>query len=344
MRVLTATDAPRSMALMTTSPELHTLHATTSSSLTATLSGLKPLRYDHGAHPTEDIPGHVRSASSLRRQGRRLIIAQDDVSALATFDPVTGATHTILLPTGPGGARVFDDVRGNKKLKLDLEASVLLPDGRFVALGSGSSPNREKIVTVAAGEGALAQQIAGTDFYASLRLQATARGSRLNIEGAVVQGQWLRLLQRGNGRRAYEPWNAIVDVPLHQFIAWLDGRHAVPAVQRILEVHLGDVGGVPFGFTDGAVTDDGRLAFIACAEDTQDAVDDGPIMGCRFGWLESDDRTVTVTTVTDAEGQPTHLKLEGIEARHGSVSVFDVVADMDRGDEPAQIAELVVAG
>jgi hypothetical protein len=329
---------------MSTSPELHALHAKSSASLTATLSGLKPLRYDHGAHPVEDLPGHVRSASSLRRQGRRLVIAQDDVSALATFDPVTGATHTILLPAGPSGARVFDDVRGNKKLKLDLEASVVLPDGRFVALGSGSSPNREKIVTVAAGEGALAQQIAGTDLYASLRLHAIARGSRLNIEGAVVQGPWLRLLQRGNGKRGYEPWNAIIDVPLHAFVGWLDGRSGFPAVQRVFEVHLGDVGGVPFGFTDGAVTDDGRLAFIACAEDTQDAVDDGPIMGCRFGWLEPDDRTVTFTTVTDAQGRPTHLKLEGIEARQGSSSVFDVVADMDRGDEPAQIAELVVAG
>jgi hypothetical protein len=49
-----------------------------------------------------------------------------------------------------------------------------------------------------------------------------------------------------------------------------------------------------------------------------------------------------MTTIVDRDGQPTHLKLEGIETRIVGGSVFDVVADMDRGDEPAQLAELIV--
>jgi hypothetical protein len=49
-----------------------------------------------------------------------------------------------------------------------------------------------------------------------------------------------------------------------------------------------------------------------------------------------------MTGVVDGDGQPTRLKLEGIETRAGNGTVFDVVADMDRGDEPAQIAELIV--
>jgi hypothetical protein len=333
---------PAQWRAMQPSPELNTLQVTLSTRLTATLGAPRPLRYDHGAYPNEDLPGHVRAASSVRRHGHRLVIAQDDVSALASLDPATGITQPILLPMGPSGARVFDDVRGNKKLKLDLEASIVLPDGRFIALGSGSSPHREKIVTVAAGEGALAQQLTATPLYSTLRAQAQARGARLNIEGAVVQGAWLRLLQRGNGQRGFVPWNALLDVPLRQFVGWLDGRNAFPAVGRVLEMQLGDVDGVPFGFTDAAVTADGRMAFLACAEDTADALDDGPIMGCRFGWLAADDRAAVMTPVVDAMGKPTHLKLEGIEARAGSNSEFDVVADMDRGDEPAQIAELVV--
>jgi len=104
------------------------------------------------------------------------------------------------------------------------------------------------------------------------------------------------------------------------------------------------VAGVSFGFTDAAVTDDGRVAFLACAEDTEDALNDGPVMGCRFGWIDADDQFVVMTDVVDGDGRPTHLKLEGIETRPEGGSVFDVVADMDRGDEPAQIAELVVRG
>ncbi len=270
------------------------------------------------------------------------MILQDDVSALAVLDPSTGSTQPILLPAGPNGARVFDDERGNRKFKLDLEACIVLPDSRLVALGSGSSPHREKIVIVAAGKGALAQQFSGSDLYANLRVHADARGARLNIEGAVVQGRWLRLLQRGHGKRGLEPWNAILDVPLDRFMGWLDGRNAVPSVRRILEIHLGDVAGVPLGFTDAAVTDDGRVAVLACAEDTEDALNDGPVVGCRFGWLDADDRAVVMTDVVDGDGRPTHLKLEGIETHAGDGTVFDVVADMDRGDQPGQITELVV--
>jgi len=322
--------------------ELHTLHSSLPSSLTATLGTPRPLVYDHGAHPLEDLPAHVRAASSIRRQGSRLVILQDDVSALAVLDPSTGSTYPILLPAGPEGARVFDDERGNKKLKLDLEACIVLPDGRLVAFGSGSSPQREKIVTVAPGKGAMAQQMSGEDLYAGLRVHSGPRGARLNIEGAVVQGEWLRLLQRGNGKRGFEPWNAILDVALDRFLGWLDGRQPFPPVRRIFEVHLDDLAGVPFGFTDAAVTDDGRVAFLACAEDTEDALIDGPVMGCRFGWLDAHDQAVVMTDVIDGDGQPTHLKLEGIEVRTGGGTVFDVVADMDRGDEPAQIAELDV--
>jgi hypothetical protein len=327
---------------MSRPPELRALQASLSTSLTATLGTPRPLRYDHGAHPLEDLPGHVRAASSIRRQGHRLVILQDDVSALAVLDPSTGSTRPILLPAGPDGARVFDDARGNKKFKMDLEACVVLPDGRLVAFGSGSSPQREKIVTIAAGQGAMAQQLSGSDFYARLRIHAAAHRARLNIEGAVVNGDRLRLLQRGIGKRGFESWNAILDVSLEKFAGWLDGRNPLPPVRRILQVDLGDIAGVSFGFTDAAVTDDGRIAFLACAEDTADALDDGPVLGCRFGWLDPDDQAAIVTTVVDSDGQPTGFKLEGIETRIEGGPVFDVVADMDRGDEPAQIAELVV--
>jgi hypothetical protein len=325
-------------------PELRTLQATASSDLTATLGEPRPLLYRHGAYPLEDLPPHVRAASSLRRHGSRLVILQDDVNALAMLDPATGSVNSILLPAGPDRARVFDDARGNKKFKLDLEASIVLPDGRFVAFGSGSSPHREKIVTVAARKDALPQQFSGDALYRTLREHAAARGARLNVEGAVIVGTRLRLLQRGNGRRGFVPWNAFLDLPLSPFTDWLDGRGKCPRVERIVELALGEVDGVPFGFTDAAVATDGRLAFLACAEDTADALDDGPVLGCRFGWVDADDETVITTTIVDRDGRPTRFKLEGIETRADNAAMFDVVADMDSGEEPAQIAELTVSG
>ena len=325
-----------------TRPAEATLQATLSSSLSATLGPPRPLFYAHGAYPLEDLPSHVRAASSVRRHGSRLVILQDDVNALAVLDPASGKVQSLLLPSGPGGARVFDDARGTKRFKLDLEASIVLPDGTLVAFGSGSGEHREKIVTLAARQDALPQLLRAEDFYRALRVHAEERGARLNVEGAVVQGDRLRLLQRGGGKRGVEPWNAILDLPLDPFVGWLDGRRTCPPVVRIVEVRLGDVERVPFGFTDGAVTADGRLAFVACAEDTEDPLRDGPVLGCRFGWIDADDRAAVVAPVVESDGRPTCLKLEGIESRSGDARVFDVVADMDDGDRPAEIAELTI--
>jgi hypothetical protein len=179
--------------------------------------------------------------------------------------------------------------------------------------------------------------------YAELHAHAAARDAELNIEGAVVQGSRLRLLQRGHGKRPTSMWNALLDIDLVEFVGWLDGRrNAAPRVRHILDVQLGSVAGVPFGFTDAAVTVSGRLAFLACAEDSVDVRTDGPVLGCRFGWLLPRDRAAVVTDVLDADGQPTRLKLEGIEAWEDHESMFQVVADVDRPEDPAVLATLVV--
>jgi hypothetical protein len=167
-------------------------------------------------------------------------------------------------------------------------------------------------------------------------------GSELNIEGSVIQGRRLRLFQRGNGARVpgRGSGNLVLDVDLDQLLRWLAGRGPVPGVIDVLEVDLGSIEGVPFGFTDAAVTHDGRVAFIACAEESADARSDGPVLGCRFGWLG--DTGAQLADVIESDGRATALKLEGIEPRPGSSTVFDVVADMDRPDQPALLAELRV--
>ena len=143
--------------------------------LKAPLSQLRPLHYAAGADPKNDLPGFVRAASAIRRAGARLVIVQDDVNALAIVDPHTGITRPLLLPAGPAGERVFDDLRGNKPLKLDLEACVRLPYGRLVAFGSGSSPLRERLVVLDLAREAVPRIVEATAFYAALRAQAVAR-------------------------------------------------------------------------------------------------------------------------------------------------------------------------
>jgi hypothetical protein len=308
-------------------------------SLAPRLGGLSELLYADGGAAAEDRVAHVRSASAVRRFGNRLLIVQDDVRALALRDGA-GDVEAVLLRPGTGGRRTFDAGRGNKRLKLDLEACLSLPDGRAVIFGSGSSPARERLVLV---HPARAPRILpAAALYRMLRAVPEFAGPALNVEGAVCHGERVRLFQRGNGASAgMTPVNAIGDLLLQQFLAWLDGDGPVPTLQSVWQVGLGQVEGVAYGFTDGTVMRDGRLAFVACAESSTDVRSDGPVLGVRFGICDHDG-TVHVADVIGPDGRPTLVKLEGIEADPVDPRRFDVVADMDRPDEPALIGELIL--
>lgn len=299
----------------------------------------RPLRYHTLLEPTADVPGFVRAASAIRRVGSRLLVVQDDVNAFAEIDD-DGRTAARLLPAGTGGTRTFDDLRGNKRRKLDLEAAVALPDGRVLLFGSGSSPNRERIVVFDGHDALRLRRAPG--LYARLRGTGANPGLALNVEGAVVQGERLRLLHRavGRSRRDASGVNLVLDLAVGAVARWIDGKGRVPEVLAIVEVDLGTIDGVPLGFTDAAALADGRIAFVACAENTADPRADGPVTGCCFGWLHPE--RAELTDVVDSTGRLSRLKLEGIEPRAGSVEVFDVVADLDRPDEPAVRATLCV--
>jgi hypothetical protein len=124
------------------------------------------------------------------------------------------------------------------------------------------------------------------------------------------------------------------------FVRWLEGAGGAPSLTRIVPVDLGALAGVRLGFTDAARTADGRVAVIACAEASENAVEDGAVMGCRFGWLDADG--LRMTDVVDAEGRLASTKIEGLEARPGAQTTFDVVTDLDRPDEPATLGRLSV--
>jgi hypothetical protein len=309
-------------------------------SLHAALDEVTVLAYTEGALPQHDLPAHVRAASAIRRLGRHLVIVQDDVNAFAIYDSEENTVIPMMLPPGPGCRRVFDDIVGNKHQKLDLEALALLPDDRLVAFGSGASAAREKIVVMSKREPPSLRD--GALLYRALRTEPAFSGSELNVEGAVVLRDRLLLFQRGNaaigGPR--NPVNALGALDLESFVRWLDGLGPAPPLSAVTPFDLGDIGGAALGFTDAAVTADGRIAILACAEDSPDALTDGPVLGCRFGYLDPGG-DLRVTDILEAGGR-TRLKLEGIENRPDQSHAFDVVADRDEPLQPALIGRLTV--
>jgi hypothetical protein len=313
------------------------LRATLDSTSKAILDELVPLRYEHAHHG--GLPPHVRAASALRRLSHRLVIVQDDVDALA-LRGAAGDVRPVLLPARPSGTRVFDDATGNKHEKLDLEACVVLTDGRVVAFGSGSTAVRERLVVW--NDAASAPVVVAADaLYVEVRSAVVDGEMRLNVEGAVVAGRRLLLFHRGNdvARGAAAHVNAVVELARDDFVSWLDSAAAPPRVASTTRVDLGAVNGVPFGFTDAVAVDAGGVVVLACAEDSACAISDGPVLGARVGLLDAS--ALRMVDIYERDGAPTRLKLEGIERRPGSDFEFDVVVDMDRPGDAARLGRLV---
>ncbi len=312
----------------------------------ARLGAARPLRFQR-ADQAKDLPAHVRAGSGLCRWGERLVVVQDDVNALALIDDRTGVVTPLLLPADVDGRRQFSERRGNKASKLDLEACVVLPDGRLLAIGSGSTAARERLVVVDHEQ--RVRVVDGEALYEQLRARADFAGSELNLEGAVVVDRRLRLFQRGNGAvlAGRAPANAVGDLELSVFLSWLDGAGPPPRLAAVLQVDLGEVNGVAFGFTDATALPDGSVVFLAGAEDSPDTYRDGAVLGAKVGLLDAE--RVVLAEIFDASGQPTPLKLEGLAlARQvdgaglsaaGGLELV-VVADMDNPDVPAVMASL----
>src|SRR5829696_7409339 len=123
---------------------MQTIRARHDPALTARVVRSVPLLYAEGACAPLDRPAHVRSASGIARVAGRVAVIQDDANFVALIDPETGFAHAVTLPAGEGGVRQFDDLRGNKRFKLDLECCVTVDDDdgqeMLLAFGSGSLP------------------------------------------------------------------------------------------------------------------------------------------------------------------------------------------------------------
>lgn len=326
-----------------------TAHARPDTALAARIVRSVPMRYAGGADPSLDRPSHVRAASALARAGDRLAVVQDDANFVALVDPRTGEAEAVALPAGEGGVRLFDDGRGNKRFKLDLESCLVgRVGGREVllALGSGSTPVRERIAVVDDLEGPApaARLVDASALYGILREMRGFSGSEMNVEGAVVlPGGTLRLFNRGNGAAGggHLPVDATCDLDLDAFLAWLDDPSLPPpAPSHVIQYELGEIGGCRLTFTDAAAFE-GRVYFTASAEESPDATRDGPVAGSAIGVFDTDGSGRWARVIGE-DGAPFDGKVEAILLRDARSAWL--LVDRDDPDAASELCEAALDG
>lgn len=285
--------------------------------------------------PNADNAQHISAASGMVIVGGFLYVIADDELHLGVFNK-NGAGAGALVRLFPG--KLPDSSVERKALKPDLEALVRLPSfsgyphGALLALASGSKPNRRSGVVLKLDEFG---RIAGepcpydlTPFYSSLE----SRFPALNIEGAVVLGDELVLLQRGSKA---QPESALISFPLREIFRATNPETAnVPLIapSRVQIFDLGAIEGALLSFTDGAALPDGRIVFSAVAENTEDSYLDGPCLGAAIGIIGTDGCVETMLRLEPTE------KVEGIHATvEGDRISLLLVTDADDASVPAKL-------
>ncbi len=278
-------------------------------------------------------PPFLSAASSLVVVQSRLYVVADDELHLGVF-PVRGRAPGRLVRLIKGKLPAGQKKR--KRRKPDFEAQVLLPPfpdhphGALLAIGSGSRPARRKGVLLPLDARGRVAGAPREIRLATLLSAMEVRLGELNIEGAVIAGNRLILLQRGNKGGAH---NALVSMHLPKFLRAIAAAAPVDIPFRIQRIALGSIEGVPWGFTDAAALPDGSLVFTAVAEDTEDAYHDGPCLGAAIGIL-SDGKVKRFELLTPL------IKPEGvaIHVQDGRLKVL-LVTDADDAAIPAGLWE-----
>ncbi len=342
---------PTSAVNASHSDEIRTRTATLDRSLSAVVVARQPLRYAEGSDEQEDRPAHVRAASSLAWIRGEIALIQDDANFLAVLRPEHGSARAIALPRGREGRRQFDDARGNKKHKMDLEACVALSgsDGEILlALGSGSRKRRRTIVTIDRWQepAPRIRVVDAQSLYERLESEAAFAGSDMNIEGALLHGDVIRLFARGNGvaRGSRVPCDATCDIPADELLDYLqrDGLSASPEPRNVMQYKLGHFDGTALGFTDAAWMGEHTL-YSAAAEASKDAVSDGVVSGSAIGVIAPDGRT-RYAVLTDVSGSPLREKVEGLVCDHTVPGRVFIVVDPDDANRPSELCVVDLVG
>lgn len=292
---------------------------------------LADLFVEPAAHPRGQP--YLSAASGLVLAGGQLYLVADDEHHLGRLALQEGrpAAPVDLVRIAPGDLPT--DKGARKRRKPDLEALVLLPaqaawpQGALLALGSGSTAQRQRGFLLPLDAQHLPAWPARCIDLAALYAPLHREFGAPNLEAAFVHGDHLCLLQRANkGLRT----NACVRFGLGEILRWLaDGRDC-PAPAGVHGYELGDAGGVPLGFTDAAATPDGGWLFSAVAEDTEDSYDDGACAGSALGWVAPHGALLRIEALAGAP------KVEGI-----ALARPDRLLMVTDADDPARASQLL---
>lgn len=254
---------------------------------------------------------YIAAASGLVLAQNRFYLVADDENGIMGINKDLKSSGEIY-EVFPG--LLPEDKNERKKLKPDFEGMVHLPQmNALLCLPSGSKKNRSRGALVSLTDHKITE-VSFKNVYQKLE----DIYPELNIEGAVLVGEDIRLFQRGNGKLHQ---NAVIDINLKSFLN--DQMKDLNAIN----ISLGKFKGIPLSFTDASLFNN-KCYFVAVAENSESTYADGEFVGSILGEL-SETGEIISTTPLELDSKPEGLAFD----QHN----FYLVTDDDDRTKPSRL-------
>lgn len=204
------------------------------------------------------------SGSALEFYNNILYVVGDDVNYILCLDDAWNEINRLKLFE-------YDSVRIPKPEKPDLECATIIGDMLYVA-GSGSkSPQRDVAFLVNLSDKKI-KRISTAAFYSIFRDRNLIR--EMNIEGFTDCKDKLLFFNRGNTQQPNQLIITDYNILKKQF----------PSSFKVMPIKIGTLKNVALGVSGACYHEkDDILLLTASAEDTNNAYDDGEIIGSTIG-------------------------------------------------------------
>jgi len=265
----------------------------------------------------------IGSASGLIYHENALYLVSDNSHLVYNYNMETKALDKTSL-VNKDYAGVLENVP--KADKPDYEAIAIKDDSLYV-FGSGSEENRNLIGHMNIKTKEVYPHIDAADLYLAMQSFGEISPEDFNIEGAVNDGDTWYLLNRGNGPKKVNG------------IFTLNGTMNNTFFQIIYNpIKLPKINGVQATFTDATIAN-GKLYFIAAAENTTSTYLDGDVAGTLLGRINLDKMKVEKTVVISEKN-----KFEGITLYKDNAKTLEFLLceDTDSDATETEIYKLVL--
>jgi hypothetical protein len=264
------------------------------------------------------------SGSGIVRHGDHYFVIGDDSPFLFTLnEEFQVLDRRLLLDNPPSEDRI------SKAEKPDFEALELVHDRELILFGSGSkSPQRDVFFRMLLEDTVQIERFDLTDFYRNIKELPVMQGSELNIEAAAFDQDRLFLFNRKK--------NVIFQFDYPQLLSYLRGESGF-ATPKIYTYTLPSIKGIEAGFSGAAILPKAsKIIFTASVEATDNAYDDGEILGSMVGLIDLSEEDISSTyDYCLIPNNREKLKVESVtiaQENSDRSAVLVLIADNDKGN------------